>query len=91
MNVRAIIPPRIGRPSDSPPQGRYRRLMKQRFSRKADRKPYGQRAQSETVNSMMKRNFGDALRSIKPDRRKKELLLRSLTHDIMLLANRHKG
>jgi hypothetical protein len=91
MNVRSIIPPRIGRPSDSPPQGRYRRLMKQRFSRKADQKQYGQRAQSETVNSMMKRNFGDALRSIKPQRRKKELLLRSLTHDIMLLANRKKG
>jgi Transposase DDE domain/Transposase domain (DUF772) len=88
MNVVSIIPARIGRRSDSPPQGRYRRLMKQRFSRKADQKHYGQRAQSETVNSMMKRNFGDALRSIKPRRRKKELLLRSLTHDIMLLANR---
>jgi len=91
MKVRSIIPPRIGRPSDNPPQGRYRRLMKQRFSRKADQKQYGQRAQSETVNSMMKRNFGDALRSIKPQRRKQELLLRSLTHDIMLLANRNKG
>jgi len=91
MNVRSIIPPRIGRPSDSPPQGRYRRLMKQRFSRKADQKQYGQRSQSETVNSMMKRNFGEALRSIKPQRRKKELLLRSLTHDIMLLANQKRG
>ena len=91
MNVRSIIPPRIGRPSEGPPQGRYRRLMKQRFSRKADQKQYGQRAQSETVNSMMKRNFGDALRSIKRQRRKKELLLRSLTHDIMLLANQESG
>lgn len=91
MNVRSIIPPRAGRPSDKPPEGRYRRLMKQRFSRKADRKLYGQRAQSETVNSMMKRNFGEALRSIKPRRRKQELLLRSLTHDIMLLANRNTG
>lgn len=91
MNVRSIIPPRIGRPSDGPPQGRYRRLMKQRFSRKADQKQYGQRAQSETVNSMMKRNFGDALRSVHPQRRKKELLLRGLTHDIMLLANRKRG
>jgi len=70
MSVRSIIPPRIGRPSDGPPQGRYRRLMKQRFSRKADQEPYGQRAQSETVNSMMKRNFGDALRSINPRRRR---------------------
>jgi IS5 family transposase len=87
MGVRSIIPPKIGRPSDKPPSGRYRRLMKQRFSRKADRKPYGQRAQSETVNSMMKRNLGDALRSIKPKRRKQEMLLRSLTHNIMLAAN----
>jgi IS5 family transposase len=87
MSVRSIIPPKIGRPSDKPPTGRYRRLMKQRFSRKADRKPYGQRAQSETVNSMMKRNLGDALRSIKPKRRKQEMLLRSLTHNIMLAAN----
>ena len=91
MNVRSIIPPRIGRPSDSPPLGRYRRLMKQRFSRKADQKQYRHRAQSETVNSMMKRNLGDALRSVNPKRRKQELLLRSLTHDIMLLANRDEG
>jgi len=91
MCVRSIIPPRIGRPSDKPPEGRYRRLMKRRFSHRADRIPYGQRAQSETVNSMMKRNFGDALRSIKPKRRKQELLLRSLTHNIMLLANRNTG
>jgi hypothetical protein len=40
---------------------------------------------------MMKRNFGDALRSIKPRRRKQERLLRSLTHDIILLANQKKG
>jgi len=48
---------------------------------------YGRRAQSETVNSMMKRKLGDALRSMKPKRRKQEMLLRSLTHNIMLLAN----
>jgi hypothetical protein len=84
MNVRSIIPAKIGRPSSKPPRGRYRRLMRNRFKRKADRKPYGQRAQSETVNSMMKRNFGDAMRSIRPKRRKQELLLRSLAHDILL-------
>jgi hypothetical protein len=91
MSVRSIIPPRIGRPTDKPPRGDYRRLMHQRFARKADRNSYGQRAQSETVNSMMKRNFGDALRSILPERREKEMLLRSLTHDLMLLAHRDKG
>ena len=90
IGVRSIIPAKLGRPTDKPPSGRYRRLMKQRFSRKADGKQYGQRAQSETVNSMMKRNMGDALRSIKPERRKQEMLLRSLTHNIMLAANQNR-
>jgi DDE family transposase len=84
LKVRSVIPAKIGRPSAQPPAGRYRRLMKKRFARKADAKTYGQRAQSETVNSMMKRNLGDSLRSIRPDRRKQELLLRSLVHNLML-------
>lgn len=88
MGVRSIIPPKIGRPSTKPPAGRFRRLMRQRFARKADRRAYGQRSQSETVNSMMKRNFGDALRSEKPKRREQEMLLRVLTHNLMLSANR---
>jgi hypothetical protein len=87
MGIRSIIPPRIGRPSVKQPSGRFRRLMKQRFARDADAVQYGQRSQSETVNSMMKRNFGDALRSIKPERHEQEMLLRSLTHDLMLFCN----
>ena len=88
LGVRSIIPPKIGRPTDKPPAARYRRLMRQRFARQADRRVYGQRAQSETVNSMMKRNFGDALRSILPERREQEMLLRSLTHDLLLWCTR---
>jgi hypothetical protein len=89
LGVRSIIPPKIGRPTDKPPPAaRYRRLMSQRFARQADRRVYGQRAQSETVNSMMKRNFGDALRSIVPERREQEMLLRSLTHDLLLWCTR---
>jgi hypothetical protein len=84
MNVRSIIPPKIGRPSVNPPAERFRRLMKSRFTRKADQHLYSQRSQSETVNSMMKRNLGEALRSIRPERRRQELLIRSLTHDLML-------
>ena len=84
MAVRSVIPARIGRPTARLPTGRFRRLMRGRFARKADARVYGQRAQSETVNSMMKRNFGDALRSTLPGRRKKELLLRALTHNLML-------
>jgi hypothetical protein len=88
MGVRSVIPPNIGRPSDKPPAGRFRRLMRQRFARNADRRTYGQRAQSETVNSMIKRNFGDALQSVRPKRREQEMLLRTLTHNVMLYANR---
>jgi len=84
MKVRSIIPPRIGRPTTQPARGRYRRLMQQRFARKADAKEYGQRSQSETLNSMMKRNLGEYLRSILADRRRQELLLKSLTHNLML-------
>lgn len=86
MKVRSIIPPRIGRPTKAPPTGHFRRLMKQRFARRADAHIYGQRSQSETVNSMMKRNLGEYLRSIRPWRRKKEMALRGVTHDLMLGA-----
>ena len=84
MNVRSVIPAKIGRPSASGPTGRYRRLMKQRFARKADKRLYGQRSQSETVNSMMKRNLGEYLRSVLTRRRKQEMLLKSIVHNLML-------
>jgi hypothetical protein len=87
MGVRSVIPPKIGRPTHELPVARFRRLMKLRFNRKADARLYGQRAQSETVNSMMKRNLGDALRSILDRRREQEMLLRTLTHDLMLWCN----
>ena len=61
--------------------------MAKRFARKADQPNYAQRSQSETVHSMVKRNQGSALRARTPERRKKEMLLRALTHNIMLLAN----
>ena len=84
LKVRSVIPARIGRPSAKPPTGRFRRLMKNRFARKADKGVYGQRAQSETINSMMKRNLGEYLRSILTARRKQEMLLRAITHNLML-------
>ena len=91
MKVQSIIPAKIGRPSAKAPLGRYRRLMKQRFARKADKRLYGQRSQSETVNSMMKRNLGEYLRSIRTDRRKQEMLLRALTHNLMLGREQTEG
>lgn len=87
LGVRSIIPPRVGRPSDKPATAHFRRLMQQRFARKADGKYYGQRWQAETVNSMIKRNLGSALRACTARARGKELLLRMLTHNIMILTN----
>lgn len=91
LGVRSVIPAKIGRPTSKPPTGRYRRLMKQRFARKADRDVYGQRAQSETVNSMMKRNLSEFLRSVRSGRRKQEMLLKSLTHNLMLNSSNNRG
>jgi hypothetical protein len=91
MGVRSIIPPGIGRPTSKPPTGRWRRHMAKRFSRKADKKKYAERSQSETVHSMLKRNMGSALRSRTPARQKKEMMMRVLTHNIMLLAKLHES
>lgn len=85
MGVRSIIPPDIGRPSDKPPKTHYRRLMRQRFDREADRATYGQRWQVETVNSMIRRNLGSAPRATTARRRSRELLLRCIVHNIMVL------
>jgi Transposase DDE domain len=88
MKVRAIIPPRSGRPTKNPPPRSQplRRRMYQRFGGKREQALYGQRWQSETVNSMIKRNLGSALRARTTIHRRHELLLRVLTHNIMLLA-----
>ena len=88
MGIRSIIPPHAGRPTSKPPPGHQpmRRHMHYRFKRRADRRAYGQRWQSETTNSMIKRNLGSAMRARTAVRRRHELLLRVLTHNIMLLA-----
>jgi hypothetical protein len=91
MGVRSIIALGIGRPTGKLPRGRWRRHVAKRFKRKADQKHYAQRAQSETVNSMMKRNLGSALRSRTPERRKKEMMLRVLVHNISLLCDEIEG
>ena len=91
LGVTSVIPPRVGRPGAGPPAGYYRRLMKKRFKRKADAKAYGQRSQSETANSMLKRNLGDELRSIDPTRQKQELMLRAIVHNLMLPPPESEG
>jgi Transposase DDE domain len=86
MGVRSIIPPNAGRPTTKPPTTRHRRNMRNRFRRRADQEHYGQRWQVETVNSMIKRNLGSALRAKTPKGRSMELLLRVVTHNVMIVA-----
>jgi hypothetical protein len=81
--IRSTIPPEHGRPPKDPnalPADKYRRLMKTRFNTRAYRK----RPQVETVFSMLKRNFGQALRGRSHWARCRDLFLRVLTHNIAL-------
>jgi len=80
----ALIPAAIGRPTAKPPSGRHRRRMKLRWSQY--KKRYGQRWQVETVNSMLKRLLGSALRARQYWSRSREMTLRLLTLNVMILA-----
>lgn len=52
-------------------------------------RPYGRRAQAETVMSMIKRNQGDALRArLRRTRRGEQL---AVAHDLMLLRRHGRG
>lgn len=79
--VRAIIPPTRGRPSTKPPRGHWRRQMGRRFPKQQ----YGQRWQSETVNSMIKRLLDAALRARTYRSQSREILLRVLSLNLMIL------
>ena len=72
------------------PQTRYRRQMKKRFRRRRGRRRhqrvYGRRWQIARGFSRQKRLLGSALRARKWPSQKKEILLRVLTHNLMLLA-----
>ena len=80
--VRTIIPAKHGRPTDKPPTGRYRRLMKTRF----DRPAYRRRSQVETVISMIKRRQGAHVRGRSYHSQCRDLRLLALTHNVMILV-----
>jgi hypothetical protein len=81
--VRTIIPPTRGRPSEEPPAGRWRRVMKRRFAQL--KREYGQRWQVEAVNSMIKRRLGSALRARVEANQSREIILRAITHNVMIV------
>ncbi|MBX3411132.1 MAG: IS5 family transposase [Pirellulales bacterium] len=82
--VRSLIPPLIGRPTKKPPTGYWRRQMKSRLHLTR----YSQRWQAETVNSMLKRLLGSALRARRYWSQCREILLRAITLNIMILRRR---
>jgi hypothetical protein len=90
MGLRTLIPPDHGRPPNDPsqpPGGRWRRRMKALLKTRASRRRcgYTQRWQSETVNSMIKRNLGSELSGKTAASRERDMLLKTLTHDLMVL------
>jgi hypothetical protein len=72
------------------PKTRYRRQMVKRFREKPrgsrHRRVFGQRWQVESGFSRNKRLLGSALRARRWPNRKREVLMRVLTHNLMLLA-----
>lgn len=58
--------------------------MKRRFAHGSP-KSYRKRPQVETVFSMLKRNFGSALRARSEHARRRDLYLRVLTHNFALV------
>jgi len=83
--VRTLIPALIGRPTDKPPTGYWRRQMKARLHLTR----YTQRWQVETVHSMLKRLLGSALRARKYWTQCREIFLRILTLNVMILRRMH--
>jgi hypothetical protein len=79
--IRTLIPPLIGRPTDKPPSGYWRRQMKSRLHTTR----YTQRWQVETVNSMLKRLLDSALRARTYWSQCRELVLRAITHNLMIV------
>ena len=89
LGVRSLIKAGAGRPSRRPPTSAYRRQMQRQLGGSQAGRIHGQRAQVETVNSMMKRNLGDSLRARSPEARRSEQLLRVVTHNVMLALRRN--
>ena len=82
--IRTPIPPMRGRPSEKPPAGRWRRWMRAQMRRLKAK--YGQRWQTEPVDSMIKRRPGSVPRARGYWSRCREIILRVITHNVMIVA-----
>jgi Transposase DDE domain len=79
--IRSIMPAKHGRPTTKPATGHYRRLMQTRF----DLAAYRDRVQVETVISMLKRRLEAFVRGRTCWSQRRELRLKVLTHNVMIL------
>ena len=90
LGIRSTVIALNWRGSRKWPQAKYRRQMVKRFRKKPrnsrSKRVYGQRAQVESAFSRNKRRFGAAVRSVKWNNQKTEIMFKVLTHNIMLLA-----
>jgi Transposase DDE domain len=87
LGIRGIIPPARGRPLKNPrqtPGGRHRAALARRWPKRH----YGQRWQIETDFSMIKRLLGSAVRARRRYTTDREILLRVLTINLMILWRR---
>jgi len=81
LGIRTIIPAKIGRVTDKPPTGYYRRVMSERIHLTC----YGQRWQVETTFSMIKRRLGSAVNATTYWSQCRALMLKAVTHNILIL------
>lgn len=90
LKVRSTVIALNWRGSRKWPCAKYRRQMVRRFRKKSpgsrSKRVYGQRGQVESVFSRNKRRLGAAVAASKWANQKTEILLKVLTHNIMILA-----
>lgn len=82
LEIKSIIPPTSGRPTDKLPTGKWRWLMATDFD---PEDVYGQRWQVETVMRMIKARQGESLSARSDIARDLELALMVLTHNLMVV------
>jgi hypothetical protein len=82
--VRSLIPAKIGRQTHKPARGYWRRQMQRRLHLTR----YTQRWQVETTHSMLKRLLGSALRARTYWSQCREIILRAITLNVMILKRR---
>jgi len=81
FGIETVIPPTVGPKRQTLPKKPYRRKMATDF----DHESYRHRVQVETVMSMIKRNLGDALAGRSEQSRNSEMILMTITHNVMIV------